>query len=518
MPSLDRRTLIKSAAWGAAAAWPGVAFAQTNGRPSLRIATPTQPDYSDPLMKNDTPALRMLYSAYDSLLRLDFTDGMALKPAIAERWQRIDASTVEFKLRPGVKFHDGSEVTADDVLFSFSEQRRLGPNGAGATVASQYQRSIASVEATDPMTIRIRTTTPDPVIEKKLAAWSAQIVSRAAFDRAGSWDRWFAAPVGAGAYKVVSNRRDIDFVLEAHDQYWGGRPSFARIEFRVVPEAASRINGLLAGDYDMITDVLPDQFDNVAAAGFDIIGGAIDNLRIVTIDTTGPWLSDVRIRRALSLAVDRDLIASQLWAGRVGVPNGAQYPIFDDAYVADFQAPAHNPDQARQLVQAAGYNGDPIPYRLMNNWYPNQILTAQILVEMWKAAGLNVVLQPVENWTQVYAKPFGGLCDNSFLPSWPDPTGMVWRQYGPGGNTYRLNVWDSPEYQSVGAAFEQAADPKERARLQRRSLEILADQVPFVILHSNGAFYARRKDLAWAPYSTLMLDFGPFNPATKAAG
>ncbi|QOZ36356.1 ABC transporter substrate-binding protein [Bradyrhizobium sp. CCBAU 53421] len=512
MPGLSRRSLLKAVAVGAA--MPPRAFGQS-GRPRLVVAVPTQPDYADPVMLNNTPALRMLSNAFDGLLRIDFSDNMTVKPAIAETWRRIDDTSVEFTLRRGVKFHDGSIVTADDVVFSLGKERRLGPSGSGNTIAAQYQQSIASVQARGPHTVLVTTKGPDPAIDKKLAAWSAQIVSEAAFRNAGSWDNWFRAPIGAGAYRVISNQKDVSLVLKSHDDYWGGLPPFDRIEFRIVPELSSRVNGLLAGDYDLISDLLPDQFDSIDASRFDVVGGAIANLRVLAIDTTAPVLSDRRIRQALSLAIDRDLIISQLWRGRIDVPNGAQYPMFGDVYDPAFPVPAHDPDKARALVRQAGYDGDPIAYRLLNNWYPNQVLTAQILVQMWKSVGLNVVLHPMENFSQVYAKPSHAIWDESFLPSWPDPTSMVWRQHAAGGGQHALKIWDSPQYQSVGAAFAQSSDAEQRKELAHRALEILAEDVPFIILHNNGAFYAKRRNLAWAPYSALVMDFGPFNPAAR---
>jgi peptide/nickel transport system substrate-binding protein len=512
---ITRRTLMKTAAASVAlSAFTRPTLAE-KGRPGLVVALPAQPDFTDPVMANNTPTLRTLYNVYDALLRLDYNDNLKVVPALAQSWRRLDPTTLEFVLRPDVKFHDGSTMTADDVVFSLSEARRKGPEGKGATVAAQYQRTIDNVVAADAQTVRIITKAPDPALEKKLAAWSCQIVSKAAFEKAGSWQAWFQVPVGTGPYKIKENRKDVGLVLEAHDDYWGGRPPFERIEFRVVPESASRVNGLLAGDYDLISDLPRDQFDAIGGNdALDLLGGAILNMRILAIDTTAPWLSDPNIRRAMSLAIDRELIVKQLWADRIAVPNGAQYPIFGDVYLPEFPAVAHDPKRAAELVKASGYGGEPIPYRLLNNWYPNQVLTAQVLAEMWKAVGLNIALQPMENFSQVYQKPIGAVWDESIVPAWPDPTAMVWRQYGPGGGLNKLAIWNSPEYQEIGAKFEQSSDADARRKLQLRSLEIIADQVPFIILHSNGGFFAKKKTVAWAPYPALPMDFGPFNAAT----
>lgn len=516
---INRRTLMSSAAVVAAYAGLSRSGLAQPARPSIVVAMPTQPDYTDPVIQNNTPTLRTLYNAYDGLLRFDYNDDLVLLPGLAESWTRLDETTFEFKLRPNVRFHDGSELTADDVVFSLSDVRKQGPAGDGATVAGQYQRTIASVEAIDPSTVRLRTDGVDPVIEKKLASWTCQIVSRRAFEKAGSWDAWLKAPVGTGPYRVVENRRDVGLILESHDEYWGGRPPFQRIEFRVVPEGASRINGLLAGDYDVITDVLSDQFRTLeSTSGIEIVGGPVLNLRILAIDTTGQWLSDRRIRQAMSLAIDREMIVQQLWAGRISIPNGPQYPIFGDVYDPDFPMPIYNSELAAQLVQESGYNGEPIPYRLLNNWYPNQVLTAQVLVEQWRSIGLNVVLHQVENFSQIYQKPNGSIWDESIVASWPDPTGLVWRQYGPGGGLHRQEIWKHDEFQAIGLKFQQSSDPVERRELQHRSLEILSEEVPFIVLHSNGGFYGKKAEVAWDAYPALPMDFGPFNPVTKAAG
>lgn len=518
MNDLSRRALMigTAAVSVAAAVVPTQLFAQTQRR-GLVIAIPTQPAQADPIMWNDTPSLRVTSNAFDSLLRLDYANNSQVKSALAESWRRVDAQTLEFKLRPHVKFHDGSELTAEDVVFSFSTTRTLGPGGKGQTVASQYQRSIRAVEAVDPMTVRITTNAPDAALEQKIAAWSCQIISKKAFNAAGSWEKWFEAPVGTGPYKIVWNKKDVGVLLASHDDYWGGIPPFSRLEFRVVPEAASRQNGLLAGDYDLISDVLPDQFEPISkAANLEIVGGSIPNLRVLVVDTTGPLLSDVRVRRAMTLAIDRQLIIDALWAGRVGVPRNAQYPVFGPLYDETEQAPEYNPDQARRLLAEAGYKGEPISYRLMNNWYPNQVLTAQTMIEMWRAVGLNVQIEMVENFSQAQKKPIHAIWDSSIIVSWPDPTALAWRVMGTGGAWQKLDIWRSDEYLQAGSRFEISADPAERKALHHKMLEIIRNEVPMIVLHDNGAFYGKKKDLAWAPYPSLIMDFGPFNSATKA--
>lgn len=515
MYDLTRRSLILSTAIGlAAAAAPKPLFAQA-ARRSVVIAVPTQPNQLDPMLWYDTPSIRITSNAYESLLRLDYLHDSKVLPALASSWKRLDAKTVEFALRPGVKFHDGSVVTADDVVFSFSTTRTGGPGGKGQTVASQFQRTIKSVEAIDPMTIRITTSVPDAALEQKIAAWGCQIVSKKAFEAAGSWEKWFEAPVATGPYKVVWNKKDVGVLLAAHDDYWGGRPPFEKLEFRVVPEAASRLNGLSSGDFDLISDVLPDHVAEISKSdSLEVVGGSIPNLRVLVIDTTAPWLSDARVRRAMSFAINRKQIVDSLWGGLVDIPANAQYPAFGAVYDESQSIPEFNPDEARRLLAEAGYSGQPITYRLMNNWYPNQVLTAQIMLEMWRQVGLNVQIESVENVSQAQKKPIQAIWDNSILLSWPDPTALVWRVLQEGSSWNKLDVWKSPHYQQIGKQFETSTDPQERKALAHQMLEIIKQDVPIILLHNNGAFYGKRKELAWAPYPSLIMDFGPFNPAS----
>lgn len=512
MSSISRREVVEAAAATVASCLlPQASLAQTRRR-SLVVALPNRPGRLDPVLGNDTPSLRILSNVFDSLLRFDYAHDSALKPALASSWVRQDGRTVDFELRPNVVFHDGSVMTTDDVLFSFDQRRTSGPNGDGQTVAAQYQRTVEAVEKLGPSTIRIRTKSPDPAIEKKIAAWSCQIVSRKAFERAGSWENWLKAPIGAGPYRIADHQRDTSVTLVAHDAYWGGRPPFERIVFRIAPEAASRQNGLLAGDYDLVSDILPDQFSAIASArNLVVVGGPAVNVRVLVVDTTAPWLSDRRFRRALSLAIDRRLIVETLWAGRVDIPANMQYRDFGALYDTTAKAPGFDPAEARRLVKELGYSGEAITYRLMNNWYPNQVATAQILIDMWRDVGINVRIKSVENFSQAQQKPINAIWDSSILLSWPDPTALAWRLMGPGGGWNKLGVWKSNDYEAAGRVLEQSVDLEERKRANKRMLDIFEAETPLIILHDNGAFYGKKADLDWTPYRSPIMDFGPFN-------
>jgi len=375
---------------------------------------------------------------------------------------------------------------------------------------------VDRVEILDDHSVIVHAKGDDALLEQRLAAWAAEIVSKRAFEAAGDWDRWTAAPVGTGPYRLVSQRLDIGLELAAHTDYWGGRPPFARIDFRIVPEVAARVAGLRTGEYDLITDLPPDLFPEIAAQpGLEVIGGEVQNIRYLAIDQTAPVLRDARVRRALSLAIDRKLFLEALWNNRVTAPNGFQLPSFGSGYIEDFHALAHDPAEARALLAAAGYGGETITYRLLNNYYPNQVAGAQTMVEMWRAVGMNVRIEMMENFSQIQKAPVHAIYDSSSTAIFLDHLGHAWREFGPNGTLPRqVGIPTNAEYQALGARLQDIFEVGERRAIIRRMLTILHDEdPPCVVLHASGQFYGKRRDIAWTPGQTLDMNFGPSNPA-----
>ncbi|WEX08669.1 ABC transporter substrate-binding protein [Chelativorans sp. AA-79] len=489
--------------------------AQDITRRTLKVGMSGFPPTVEPVLVTHTATRRVVSQMFDTLIAFDQTPRMALRPALAERWERVSGRALRLFLREGVTFHDGGAFTAEDVAFSLSPQHLLGPDMAGNATAMETLETIDRVEIVNSHTVIIHTKIEDALLEKRLASWGAEIVSKRAFDAAGSWDVWTEAPVGTGPYRIVSQTLDVEVVLAAHEDYWGGLPPFAGVHFRIVPELASRMNALVAGEVDFVTDLSPDMFAEIEKyQELEIAGGPVQNIRALNIDTTGPILGKVGVRRALSLAIDREAFVGALWQGRLHIPNGYQLPSFGEAYIEDFPALAYDPDLARQLLREAGYDGETITYRLLNNYYPNQVAGAQAMIEMWRAVGINVEIQMMENFAQIKTEPINAIFDSSNTATFPDPLGHAWRVFGPSGVNVRDGIWKNEEYFSLGEKLKAISDPQARRPILRKMLEITSyDDPPCVILHGSGQFYAKRKDITWVAGQTLDLDFGPLNPA-----
>ena len=479
------------------------------------VAVQENPPQLAPVMIARNVAYRVLYSAYDTLLEIDYAGDFKVIPGLATAWRRIDDRTIELDLRPGVKFHNGEEMTVEDVVFTFSSAH-VGEGTPAFETSRSYLGTIEAAEAVDGDTVRIRSVEPDPVLELRLASWMTQIVSKKAFEAAGSYEAWLKAPVGSGPFKIVEFVPDEVIVLEAHEDYWQGKPEVDRLVFRVVPELSARIAGLAAGDYDVITEVTPDQINTIEDyEGVEVVGGSILNPRTLNFDMEHPVLKDVRIRRALSLAIDRELIVSTLWHGRVDVPNGHQFPAYGPLYDPDRPALRYDPDKARALIKEAGYDGTVIPYRIRANYYPAEVPTAEVLTQMWRSVGLNIDLQVKESWGQVYQDP-SGIGDVSDPALFPDPLASLWRLYGPNGWSAGQNSWSNPRFNELGQILATKTDVKVRRDAFQKMLDIYEwEDPPGTILHVLGQFYGVSSGLQWTPYPVAYMDFRARNASFK---
>jgi len=546
MTALHRRTLL---AGSGLLALPRFAIAQGNSladpRPAITVAVQkiANSNTLDDLREQSNVGTRMATFYVERLIDLDYQGQLQQKPGLATAWRRIDDRTVELDLRRGVTFHNGDEMTAEDVAFSFGPQRMMGetrPTVQGKTlpltgplvttarvkqlpaevppVARRLWPALDRVEVVDRYTVRFVNATPDVTMEGRLSTRGSGVVSRRAFDEAVSWLDYARAPRGTGPYKVAEYRPDVSLLMVAHDEYWGGRPPLRSIRLLEVPEVSARIAGLLAGEYQFACDIPPDQIAAIEShAGFEVQGGTIPNHRITAFDMNHPQLRDPRMRLAMAQSIDRQAIVDALWAGRTRVPRGLQWDFYGDMLVRDWTVPQFNLAQARELVKQSGYKGDPIPYRLLNNYYTNQVPTAQVLVEGWQQAGINVEISMKENWSQVFERgatgPGGrGVRDWSNSATFNDPVSSLVSQHGPNGEQQQYGEWTNAEMNRLSVELETGTDHEKRHKAFARMLQIAEREDPaYTVLHQNATFTAKPRALKWKAAPTFAMDFRAHN-------
>lgn len=543
------KQLTRRAALGAGAAaigtttLPRFAIGQSDNRPSITIAVQkiSNSNTLDVLREQSNVGERIFFThLWEPLISRDWNGNLLPRPGLATEWRRVDDQTVEFALRRGVRFHDGSEMTAEDVVFTFSRERMFANTEAKnrstirafesiptprpgkelppeiPAVARRAFPDLLRVDAVDRYTVRFYNATPDVTLEGRIARYGSDIMSRKGWEEAASYLEWARRPITTGPYKVVEFRPDVSLIYEAHDEYWGGRPPIRRIRFVEVPEVAARVAGLLSGQYQFACDIPPDQIADIERnQAFEVQGGTILNHRLTVFDKNHRVLANPLVRRAMTHAIDRKSIVEALWAGRTKVPAGLQWEYYGDMFHADWTVPEFNQATARDLLRQAGYRGDPIPYRLLSNYYTNQNATAQLLVEMWRAVGLNVQINTVENWSQIMARGAErAVRDWSNSAPFGDPVSSIVNQHGPNGQQQQVGEWTNAEFNQLSELLETSTDRAARRRAFGRMLEIAEREDPaYTVLHQNATFTAKPKAIRWRASPAFAMDFRPGNYA-----
>ena len=215
----------------------------------LRIGLAADVTSMDPHFLNIAPNINISSHVFDALTHVD--QDARLAPGLAVSWRAVDATTWEFRLRRGVRFHDGAELTAEDVVFSIERTFQV-PNGQYRT----FTQRIVGKEVLDAHTLRLKTATPYAMVPYDLV--SVFIVSRKAAARSGPEDFDSGrAMIGTGPFRFARFARGDRVELARNEDYWGGKPAWEKVTFRIVPTDPARLAGLLSGELDAIEQVPP---------------------------------------------------------------------------------------------------------------------------------------------------------------------------------------------------------------------------------------------------------------------
>ena len=352
----------------------------------------------DPHVLNAAPNNNIAEQVFGTLVERDARQ--RFRPGLAESWRLINDTTWEFKLRRGVKFHDGTEFTAADVAYTLDRPATLGGMG-GFTIFTQ---PVVAKHAPDPHTIQLRTATPYPNLPSDMA--SIAMLQKRAAQNANSADFDSGkAVVGAGPYKLARFLKGDRIELVRHDGYWGAKPHWDRVTLRFLTNDAARVAALLAGDVHIIEAVPPADFEklkkNQALTVFSgpsnrmiffHLDSARDKSPFVTAKDGKPLdknpLQDARVRRALSKAINRPLLAERVMDG-LAVPAGQLLPAGFFSFVPELKPEPYDPDGAKKLLAEAGYpDGFGLTLHGPNNRYVNDEQVVQAVAQMLARVGI----------------------------------------------------------------------------------------------------------------------------------
>ncbi len=507
MPSLHPVKLAGGAAMLALAlALPGEAGAR-----DLSIGVTSAVTSLDPHYHNLSSNFNVALNIFDRLIDQDAQQ--RLVPGLATSWTAIDETTWEFKLRPGIKFHDGTDFGAEDVAASL---RRVPwvPNSPGSYEV--YTRAITDIIVVDPLTLRLKTATPYPLLPVDLS--SVDIVARG-FEKATTADfNSGAATIGTGPYRFVSYTPGERIQLRRNDAYWRAAPAWENATIRVIPQSGVRIAALLSGDVQAIDNVPPSDAKHLAGNNAvrlestranSVLFLHMDSFRDQTpmvTDRNGKPLPnnpfrDVRVRRALSLAIDRATLTERLMEG-AAVP--ASQLLADGFFGVSprLKPDPYDPAAARRLLAEAGYpNGFALTLTGSNNRYLNDAKVVQAIAPMLTRVGIETKVETFP-WS-VFITQAGAphYAYSVFLAGNSSTTGeasfplraqfaTVNRETGMGSSNRAR--YSNPEVDRVLAEAMRTVDDAKREALLQQVAEIaMADQAVVPLFHQNNVFATR---------------------------
>ncbi len=506
---LTRRDLLKgAAALGAAATVPltagGPAQAQTTQKKELVVAQGGDISKFDPHFSTSSNDIRISFNLFDNLVSRR-PDGK-LHPGLATEWKTQGPTAWAFKLRQGVKWHNGDPFSSADAKFSL--ERTYDPSVK--TRVNTVFTTIDRIEAPDAAMLIIHTKKPDPLLPARLAFYGGQIVPKKYLEAVGG-DTFNAKPVGTGPVRFVSWTKDDKVVLEANPGYWGGRIDVDRVIFRAIPEMAPRIAALLKGEVDVITQLPPDQGDRVNANASTRVSGALyAGLYVLAVNSKVPPLDNPLVKQALSLGIDREAIVKELWKARGIVPNG---PIAkgDNHFDASLPPLAYNPKEARERLKKAGYKNEEVVIETTSGYTANDKPMSEAIAAMWKDVGVNAKVEIVEYSVRAQKnrdKSFKGLWWSDPTSTLGDPDGMMWRLLAPGGPQ---DYWRNAKFDELGEAARFSIDEKFRAQAYKEMTKVFLEHLPWLPVIQPYEDYGLQKYVEWTPNPNQQFEIRRFN-------
>ncbi|HEY9572969.1 MAG TPA: ABC transporter substrate-binding protein [Pusillimonas sp.] len=521
MPTVNPR--IKTIAVALACTFAGLSQAQT-----LKIGLASEPTAVDPHYHQTTPNEALVYHIFQPLVAMDADQ--KLQPALAKSWEATDDTTWTFKLDEKAKFSNGEPFTAQDVVFSFcrilNNETGIGSGGTNTV------RRILSVETPDERTVLLKTAAPQPVLPNELARipmiWSGIVkhgkLTYTPKEGCGVTSPWPVVNdfnsgkdvIGTGPYVLKSYVKGSGIVLERNEKYWGELPAWKEVRMTAVPSAGPRLTGLLAGDFDLIENPAARDLKRIKESGFghtvkpsvrimffQLDAGREQSPMVKSSKGDNP-LQNVKVRQAMSMAIDRKTIVDRIMDG-VALPANQFIPA--GMFGAIDQAPAleYNPKKAKQLLAEAGYpDGFELTLSATNDRYINDAQVTQAVAQYLSRIGIKTQVDTVTS--SVYFPKRAKREMSAALGGWGQETGeagnflQYWvttnnKDRGVGSSNY--GRYSNPELDKLYFQAMVTLDGGQRSQLLQQAVKIALADMPNIPLHWESGVWAFRKGIAY---------------------
>ncbi|SDE40769.1 peptide/nickel transport system substrate-binding protein [Variovorax sp. CF079] len=483
----------------------------------LRIGLSSNPSTVDPHFYNNDAVSAVVNHAYETLVALD--PDTRLIPALAASWRTLDDTTWEFKLRDGVKFHDGSALTAEDVIFSLDRPATITNSPSSFTT---YTRSITGKKAIDRLTVQLTTATPSPLLPNDLTR--IFIVSRKLAEKASTDDfNQVRLDAGTGPFRIVKFTPGSSVQFARFDDYWGAKAAWSSLTLRMLPADSARMSALLSGDVQLVENVqanlVPQFRQNKELAVFDKVSSRVmflytdhrDSSPFVTDKEGKPLqknpLKDARVRQAISKLIDRNVLAERV-LDKLGVPtaNVAAPGMF--GFNPALKPEAVDVAGARKLLAEAGYpEGFGLTIFGPNDRYINDEQVVQTIGQMLTRGGIatKVQVSPMSTYIGRASKKELGFGLLGWGVGGGEPAGAMRGLLGTadkdkGMGAINWSSYSNPQFDALLTEAMHTVDNKRREQLLQQAAELaLKKDYAIIPLYNQVATWAARKGIAFVP-------------------
>jgi peptide/nickel transport system substrate-binding protein len=475
------------------------------GRQTLIVGMASAPVALDPADHRNREAETVIRNMFDGLVTRDTRSGVHME--IAEEMNWLDDLTLEIKLRQGVTFHDGTEMTVDDVVYTF--ERVIMENMIEYPEPHTSPRKgliapLESIEKVDDNTVMMHFSTAWPPASQMIV--HQQIIPQGYLEEVGT-EGFINNPIGTGPFKFVSAQPGlVEVVLERYDDYYGGAPDVGEVGpacvstviFRTIPEASTRVAALLAGEVDIIQAVPPELVDTLAQTpGIQVKTAPSTQPKWMEMNVNKAPFDDVRVRQAMNYAVDKQLIIDEIYGGRAVALPGALSP-FNNFVNESLEPYPYDPDKALALLAEAGWedtnddgmldkNGQPFSFTI-DTLELFRTLT-EAVAGQFRAIGIDA---SVRFWEYGVVKPQLLAGERmAYIDDWGDsafdPVGHFeakWHGLEEGSPYGRGNfsTYNNERVNELIKMGETTADAAERQTFYNEAQEIVYEEAPAVFL------------------------------------
>ncbi|MBI1777752.1 MAG: peptide ABC transporter [Proteobacteria bacterium] len=459
------------------------------GKDTLAVGLQGDPASLDPQVQWDTDSYTVYRNIFDNLLTRDAQG--KIQPQIAKSWRYASDTEIDFEIRSDVVFHDGSALKPEDVVFSV---KRITNPAFKSPQLSQFN-TIVDAKITAPGVVRVTTSSPYPALLGQLVKLS--IVPETAVKKLGDVE-FNQQPLGSGPYRLASWQRGVKVTLEANPAYWRGKAPFEHVEFRGVPDAATRVADLRTGKADVIRGLNPDDTQPIVGdANLKILSVPTERIGYMFLNALWGPTADVRVRQAIAYAVDRKLIIEALLAGYGKMVNIVLTPA-NFGYIDGFQGYPHDPAKAKALLKEAKQENAELVF-ITSPVYDQRVV--QAIQQMLGEVGLKVRISSTDQPTflkrrQGNPEDAGNMSTGNWSCACQDADGVIYPLFRSD------SIWSkykNPEFDIVVDAARSTLDEQKRLANYRKAFELLERDVPGIGLYQNVAIYAARKEFLWQP-------------------